>query len=167
MRVHGRGGAGAGTPTGWPVNYYTSPPGSGVNGTTANQVSVLGFALPAQGVFSTLSAYISVPDGINNSDIGIYNVAGTLVAHIGAQTTSGNNDYHDFAIVGAPVTLPPGLYAYAWTSAGSTLSIGSNAGIRTWLYNANIAASVGGALPASIGALSISATDRHAQFALF
>jgi hypothetical protein len=156
MRVHGRGGAGGGgTPTGWPLPFFTtSPNGSATTNAganPANTVTLCGLKLEAQVQVSNISVYVGVTDAVNNCDMGLYNALGALLTHIGAQTLP-NGTYQTFALVGAPVTINPGLLFFGFTSAGTTaeLAFGSGQGIWGYTFVQNAGASVGGALPASV-----------------
>jgi hypothetical protein len=145
-------------PGGWPLAFYSQGQGSAnqlVQFANANNtLNVYGFSLLAQVRFSNITVYIGTADNANNCDLGLYNSSGTLVAHIGAQHLPATNN-QTFAIVGAPITLNPGIYFFATTSVATTAAIyisGGNA--QAWAYSLNTSygASVGGALPASIAA---------------
>jgi len=165
MRVHGRGGAGGGTPTGWPVAGYISEAGADANLTaTANTLWLAIIPIVNAVIFSKLTLFVGTGDGANNSDFGIYDHTGTLVANIGAQILGA------FAIVTAAavqgsVTIQPGLYGIAFTSAGSTLQIFGHDNMCLY-RNASFGVSAGGALPASITFPALSPNDLVPAFAL-
>ncbi len=146
-------GGGGGSVTGWPLIFYGfgHQTNSGNNAAVANKVIAYGFFLPAQLRFTNLVAAINTADNVNNSDIGIYSADGsTLLANIGAQHI-GSTGLQDFAITQGTVTLNPGRYAYAMTSAGSTLALVADSSIPSWFANiAGLGTSSGGALPANI-----------------
>lgn len=151
MSIRMAGGGGGGV-QGWPLTFYGFGHQSddGSSNAIANQLIYYGFVLPAQLTFTHLVAWISTADAINNSDIGIYDAAGaTLLANIGAQTLA-STGVHAFPIVQTSVTLAPGKYVFAVTSAGSTLEIVADSSIPSWAANVSgTGTSSGGALPAS------------------
>jgi len=175
MRVHGRGGAGGGlssvttdgTLTG--AGTIASPlgfvPGSGFIGfqphvstafgmTGANQIQLDGIWLPCPWILNSIWVYVGTADAGGLYDLGIYNYAGTRLGHIGAQAFP-NTGFRSFAVVGAPITLPAGALLFAWAGNSTTLALafnGNDGGVA--YHNANYAASVGGALPATIAALA-------------
>jgi hypothetical protein len=144
------------TPTGWPLPFYApytanSNSGAAAFANSANTLNIFGIYLPAAVQFSNIQILIGTADAVNNQDLGFYNAAGTRVAHIGAQTMAATGS-RSFAVVGAPITLTPGLYFWATTSVGTTATLFMGNSTLMWGYslNTNYSASVGGALPASI-----------------
>jgi hypothetical protein len=143
-------------PSGWPLAWWNTPPcGSNAAGTftaTANKLTLYGLFIPAQVQFGHIVLDISVADAVNSYDFGLYNNAGTLVAHIGAQTIPATG-IQSFAVVGGPITINPGRYYVAGTGNANTasLQVGNMLHV-TWnfLLATNFGASAGGALPASI-----------------
>jgi hypothetical protein len=153
--------------SGWPVPGFVSGPGDGSNeALTANQLIIDAFIFPAPITFSHIALNIQTGDGTNNSDVGLYNSAGTLVAHAGAQHM-GSAGRQVFAVSGGSKTIPPGLYFFAVTSAGSVLKLNSSESAMGIYYNANFGSSSGGALPATITPPSLSVANTEIQMALF
>jgi hypothetical protein len=155
----GLGGNGtAGSPlavSGWPLKYFgTSLRASGALLGAANQVSVSGLIIPFSLTFSKLQVGIATTDSSNNYDVGIYSQAGVLLANAGAQTLPTANDVVLPMLQGSQ-TLPPGLYLFGWTGNANTASLYAYNGWPTWFFNNDVASSSGGALPASIGAQTI------------
>lgn len=139
----------------------------GANGTlngypnipNANTLWLYGFFLPFKLTFSNLGAHVATADGVNNSNWGIYSAAGTRICQIGAQTF-GTNGKKSIALTGAPFTIMPGPYLFAFTSAAATLNLWSvNAGTFTpWFSSSNYATTAAGALPATITAPTVTFT---------
>ena len=127
--------------------------GSGTQGVIANQTSVVGVLIQWPISVGNIRFNVATLDNSANLyDIGFYNAAGTLVADAGpASYTTANRK--TAAIVQGTVRLNPGLYWMGLTGNGSVLTISGYAtGSLLWVFggNANVAASVGGQLPASI-----------------
>jgi len=164
------GDGSAGSPlsvAGTPVSFFTWGSQDSYNARNgANQVSVSGFLLPVRITFGHLILDIFTDDATNNYDAGIYSVAGSLLAHIGAQTLP-NSGQQSFAISGGAVTLNPGLYYFGWTGNDTTALIAYSSRIMSTLFNQNIASSSGGALPASIGAITPAFTTNSWKFGLY
>jgi len=164
MRVHGRGGAGSSTPSGWPVNYYGNSGDTSARAISLNGVDVVGFALYASLTFAHISFGVFTADGVNLYDVGIYNAAGALQADIGP-THLPSNTYQTIATVQGAVTLAPGLYLFARTGNANTAQLYGGSG-QCWVDAVNVAASVGGQLPASIPAQAVSPAFNGVTFAL-
>lgn len=161
------GGGGGGAPKGWPVTFFTLFPNTNTSASPiANQVSVYGFTLGYLLTFSNIAFVVAVADATHNTDIGIYNQAGNLVANIGATLISGTGTQH-FATLQGAQTINPGLYTFGFTSAGTALTFNTTANQICWLWNNNVATSSGGVLPASVGALSVSLNTQTPVFALY
>jgi hypothetical protein len=75
----------------------------------ANQISWTQFQLPCGGTFGHIMTRVTTADGTNNSDLGIYNSAGTLVAHIGPATyaSTGPQDLASSKCLPNSVTASP------------------------------------------------------------
>jgi hypothetical protein len=71
-----------------PFTAYGSTSGGVINLDSANEVAIYAFIVPYPLLVTKVTARIWTADGSNNSDIGIYDVNGTRVAHIGAQHIS-------------------------------------------------------------------------------
>jgi hypothetical protein len=144
---------------GWPLSGWVinAPiPNQRFFAPVANTVRAISFWLPAPVVFSFIGFDVGVADAVNNCDVGIYDSTGALVAHIGAQPMP-TTGVVGFGVVGAPITLSPGLYFYATTSDAATATIfeGQSTGNSwCWSHLVNAGASAGGALPASITPLT-------------
>ena len=163
------GGGGGGSVSGWPVAFFQTISNNAASTALggANQVYITGFYTPSSVIFSNIAFNVNTQDAVNNYDVGIYNQAGTLLAHIGAQTlpTGGNVTV---AVVGGAKTITPGLYVFAFTGVAITAKLATDSGPAIiWIRNANVATSSGGALPASIGALTVSVGAFPFGFALF
>jgi len=145
---------------GWPTNIFIiGGQADSSNATVANKVNYSGFYLTTSLTFTTLGVDISTPDGVNNSDIGIYNAAGSsLLANIGAQHL-GSGGLQSFTITQGTVTLQPARYLLAFTSAAGTLTLNKDNRVITWAFTSGgVGVSAGGALPASIPAPTVSFT---------
>lgn len=147
-------GAGGGSVAGFPTKLFQigNNADSG-NSAVANKVNYAGFYLPAPLTFANLAVNIATNDAVNNSDLGIYAADGSaLLANIGAQHTAATG-IQTFAIVQTSVTLNPGRYLLAFTSAGSTFGLNKDNHWPSWCFiSSGVGTSVGGALPASIPA---------------
>ena len=150
-------GGGGGGVRGYPVNLFQmgQNPDSAV-GAVTNKVIYSGFGLLVPVTFANLAFNVSAADGVNNSDIGIYSADGsTLLANIGAQHLAATGA-QSAAITQTTVTLFPGRYIFAMTSAAATLALNRDQHWATWCNNgAGVGASVGGALPANIPAPAV------------
>ena len=145
-----------GMPSGWPLQYW----GSGNSGagtpqhfaTPANTLTLLGFAFDEQVKFNKIFIYVGAADSVNLYDIGIYTYAGVLVAHIGAQSIP-STAVQSFAMIGGPITLPPGRYFLAFTGNSVTgTAILATGNVTGWSFQSQtgFGTSVGGALPSTI-----------------
>jgi hypothetical protein len=151
----------------WPLIYYSS--GSNANNEAlagANTIDGSGFVLQYSLTFSHITVQIATADGVNNSDLGIYTKAGVRVANVGAQAMA-STGVQTFTTVQGAQTIQPGLYAFAWASAGTTFSIKTGQGLpAAWFQSNNIGAATVGALPASISAIAIAPSAFSLYFAL-
>jgi len=136
-----------------PFVSYATNTGQTTHLASGNDIAVYPFTVPFKMDVRALCAFIGVGDGSNNSDIGIYDVNGTLLGHIGAQKI-GTAAAQSFGILDGPIILEPGTYLFAFTSEDVTLAwaVGSPA-YPISLYSTNSVSS-GGELPASIDVLS-------------
>lgn len=160
----GTGGSPLGV-TGWPLAYYSFILArSNTFGITANQVTVYGFALPHALTFSNICVWIGTADAVNSYDFGIYSFTGSLLAHIGAQTLP-STAFQAFGVVGGAKTIQAGLYAFAFTGTAATANISGAAITGQIFYNGSYAASVGGVLPASVTAFTISTANMSSSIA--
>jgi hypothetical protein len=151
-------------PQGLPSSaIVTFNPAGSAGGFAGNVILMASIFIPIAIAFNKLLIHITTGDatGTDHYDFGIYDLAGNLLADIGAQaiTTTGQKQ---FAIAQGTVTLKPGMYWFAFTgnvAGGITLDgydtlavepfgiFASLVGTPTWFHSAT--ASVGGALPAT------------------
>lgn len=127
--------------------YGYSPPST--IAATANATICAGIIFPSALSVGHVVVFFSPGDGSNNSDVGIYNASGTLVAHIGAQllTTSGLS----YAFAGGTQSIPAGQGYYCFTSAGSTIAIIGNAAATSFFSTGSVSSTTsGGALNSTI-----------------
>lgn len=118
---------------------------------SANEIALYPFNLPYPLLVTDLIVKILTADGSNNSDIGLYDADGNLIAHIGAQHIS-STGVISFSIPGGPIIIGPGLYFLAFTSVATTLewAVGSDGGSTSMTTLATSTTSSGGALPSTI-----------------
>ena len=118
---------------------------------SANEIALYPFNLPYPLLVTDIIVRILAADGSNNSDIGIYDAAGNLVAHVGAQHIS-STGVISFSIPGGPIIIGPGLYFLAFTSAATNLewAVGSDGGSTNITTLGTSTTSSGGALPSTI-----------------
>ena len=161
IRLAGGGGGGGG---GEALVYFGDADNFTNLDATANAVSVAGFVLPYALKFSNLTIRVSAGDAANDSDAGVYNQAGNLIANIGAQKLGAGTQ--TIPTVQGLQTIPPGLYLFALTSAGSALIVACDFDAPTWFVQFNVAASVGGALPAAIGVITVTPSYTRLSFQL-
>lgn len=96
-------------------------------------------------------------------DFGLYNSAGTLIAHVGPQVATATGIFK-VAVVGGPIQMQPGEFYFAATTNDATVQTTCgvltrysnliNAGATKYCGTATV--SVGGALNATMGAISAS-----------
>jgi hypothetical protein len=132
----------------------------------ANQTYITGFVLTNPLTFSHIAINVASTDAVNSYDVGVYTAAGALIANIGARSLP-SAGVQTFATVQAAQTILPGLYAFAFTGNSTTAGISQSSDANTWVLNANIAASVGGALPASVGAIAQAISSSIFFFSLY
>jgi hypothetical protein len=87
--------------------------------TAQNAVNIAPFYLQTPVTFSNLSVAVVTGDGSNNSDVGIYDSSGNRKCTWGAGLYSGTG-YQSHACTQGSVTLTPGEYVLAITTAAST-----------------------------------------------
>lgn len=163
MPPTGSSGGGGGSA---PLDYLPyNTPSQGQGQSAANQTFVQGFLLPYKLTFSHIGIHVDQLDAVNNYDFGIYNTAGTLLANVGAAIYA-STGFKQLATIQGAQTLQPGRYVFGWTGNGNTLTIDYNTLLICWMINANIVASVGGVMPASIGAVSFAEAQAGYVFSL-
>lgn len=131
-----------------PGSFFTSGRAQGSFGPSANVLMLMGFDLQGPITFSTMTIVVQNTDNVGDYDVGIYNAAGTRVAHAGPQTIPAGS-VQNFAMVGAPITLPQGAYMFAFTGAG-VVTIYYDPSMLVWCLETNYGSSSGGILPATI-----------------
>ena len=162
IRLAGGGGGGAAPLTFFGDGEAFTPVGPAA----ADEVYITGFVLPYELTFSNIGVDLHNTDNANDYDIGIYDQAGNLVADIGAQPLPAGG-VQTFATVQGVQTINPGLYLFAFTGAAIKVTFNNDSDSPVWVLNANVAASVGGALPASIGAVAVAPTGGRTFLMLF
>lgn len=118
----------------------------------ANQTYVAGLPIGYQVRCGHLSFNIGTPDAVNSYDFGVYNSSGTLVANLGAAIYAAGG-IKTVAFIQGTVIFNPGLYYFGFTGTGTTLTlsaVANNGGVWVFGFNANVATSSGGVMPASI-----------------
>jgi hypothetical protein len=143
-------GSGGGTSL---AEWISQPntPGVTLAPSAANAVNVSQIVIPYSLTFSKIVYDVSVTDGANNYDIGIYDSGGALKCDIGAQAF-GTGGVLDKACTQGSVTLPPGIYYFAFTGAATTAKIfyGNSSALQVIGTNTSSTTSTAGALPATI-----------------
>lgn len=132
--------------------YAWGAPGEGVPLASANQIALYPFIVPYPQKVTDLCVFIVTGDAENNTDIGIYDFAGNLLGHIGAQVIA-SSDSFSFALTDGPIVIGPGMYFLGFTSEGTTveLAIGASSEVNFGLkLNSAGSTSSGGALPSTI-----------------
>ena len=166
IRLAGGGGGGGGV-VGWPLAWFQY-------GSTfqqfflggGNQIAIWGFPLPYALTFGNIGVFVGSADAVNNYDVGIYTQAGVLVADIGARPLPSAAEVSFPAVQGIQ-TLEPGLYLFAFTGDANTATLWQDEDSPAWVFDGDVAASVGGALPPNVGAVAIAAAQRHPFLYLF
>lgn len=166
-RITGTGAVGSGLDVaGWPVTAYVNFSLNNVGfGFTVNKLMYVIFPLGYSLLVSRASFNVHTADAVNNTDFGIYNSAGTLVANIGAQILGSTGD-KIISFVQGSVAMPPGLYAGVFTSNGSTFqTLGSTTNYSLGFSSA-YSASSGGACPATITFPTVTPAPDNVAFQL-
>lgn len=163
IRLAGGGGGGGSVP---------SIPAIMFGGTTdvfapsaENVCAGCGIYLPCEVVVNNIVIYVNDTDDTALCDAGLYTKAGSLVAHIGAQVLPAPG-ITAFPVIGGPLTLSPGAYVFAFTENAFTCNLVGAGYLSTWYYSSDFAASVGGELPASVGAFTPAPSDAIAWLVL-
>jgi len=152
---------------GWPLTSYASLFALGGVAANTNQTRISGFALPAPLRFSQIGVRVGATDAVNNYDLGVYNAAGTLIANIGAQPLP-TTGFVSFATVQGAQTILPGIYAFAFTGNAGTAQIFYDSGDGLVIFsNQNYQVTVGGALAASVPAVTPAPNTNGLAFILF
>lgn len=162
IRLSGGGGGGGGSS---PLAYFGDADNFSNLAISADQVFVTGFVLAYSLTFSNITIKVTVGDAVNNSDCGVYDQAGALLANIGPQAL-GFVARRTFPTVQGTQTIPAGIYLFGFTSAGGVLEVSGDNDAATWFVSLDVAPSVGGALPAAIGARSVVPSYSRLSFQL-
>jgi hypothetical protein len=151
-----------------PVAGFIYNPGLVVShAATANKIYLLVVPIGSWFTFSHLGFYVGTADATHNSDVGVYNSAGTLIANVGATTYSGTG-FTTAAVAQGTLTEPPGLYGLAFTSVASTFGLDGDNGAGVAVFaNGAYGTSAGGALPPSITFPAISPANQTFYLSLF
>lgn len=148
----GGSGATAALPYFYAACGAASPTSQTLGGNNATACS--SFYIPSPGVSADRIIFdVGVADASDNSDVGIYNTSGSLLADVGAATYS-STGVTAKAFAQGTVYFPPAMYWQCWTSAATTFKLGLCNG------NANLGygSSSNTGTTTSGGALSSSAT---------
>jgi len=148
-----------------PSSFFSVSAGGYNLAVPQNQTILMGFYLPYPLSFSKIYFNISVVDAGNNSDVGLYNAAGTLVADIGAQAL-GTLYGQTIATVQGLQTIQPGLYLFAATTAGNVLTLVGGVDVCSWMTSSVGGVTAGGSLAASITPPARSPNSFSYQFGL-
>jgi hypothetical protein len=143
-------GSGGGTSLGEWISQPNTP-GVALAPSAANAVNVSQIVIPYSVTFSKVAYDVSITDAVNNYDIGIYDAGGALKCDIGAQVFSPGGVQDKLCTQGS-VTLPAGIYYFAFTGAATTAKIfyGNSSALQVIGTNTSSTASTAGALPATI-----------------
>lgn len=114
--------------------FFTIPVGTGSGATSAaNKAALWGFYLPYPVLFSTFTYQINTADNSANLyALGLYNSAGTLVAHTGptaGTTFAPSTGTKSIATVEGSQTIPAGRYYWAFSSVTATAKLAGTTGI--------------------------------------
>lgn len=165
IRLGGGGGGGGGSVS--PALYFSegTPYTAAVLG-AANDVAISGFVLPTPLTFTYIGIAVTTADAIGDYDFGVYTAAGDLIANLGPQHVPPTNLLTGPTLQGKQ-TIDAGLYMFGWTGNAIVAAIDIDPNWISWVFNADVAASVGGTLPASIGAVAVAPAARAWGFALY
>lgn len=99
---------------------YSGAPAIAITGNTANQVSAVQFSLSTPFTISRCTIpEIQVSGGVSSTiSFAIYNAAGNLVLE--STGFSASNTTTSQSQTFTPVTLPAGVYYFAWSASGTT-----------------------------------------------
>lgn len=129
-----------------------------------NQTLVFGFLIPYRLQVGTMYTNFATPDGSNNSDVGIYSAAGSLLANYGAQHLGSFAEVLPF--VQGTVVFPAGEYYIAYTTAGTSLITSAGFSTASFVVSNTAGVTSGGALAGSITPPARSVSGVQALFAL-
>jgi len=151
---------------GWPLPFFMNVNNNG-NGNVpgANNMILWGVVIPFAVTFAHIIFILATADGSNNSDVGLYNASGNLIANIGAQHL-GSTGVQSVATVQGAQTILPGLYFYGITSAAGTLNAWSGSLGAGCYYNNAFATTSGGAMNATITPPTLAMNANSPSFGL-
>jgi hypothetical protein len=158
-------------PAGWPTRMFQVGGNSGGVGHSfpTNTLDIHGFQLPVQLTFDHIWLEIDASDAGGLYDCGVYNLAGTLIADIGAQALPATGNLA-FATAQGAKTLNPGIYFIVFTGNASVAQYGLtflSRGVTAFASTLATQTSVGGACPATITPLAESIATTMGYFALY
>jgi hypothetical protein len=151
---------------GLPLTFFTVGRINATFGINANQLTLVGLEIPNLVLASNIMFQVANNDAVNLYDIGLYTAAGVLVADIGARSLPGAGS-QSFAFVQGAVTFTPGRYLFGFTGNANTEQINFDNQTLGWFFSQTYAATVGGALPATIAPPTLNVVPNQACFALF
>jgi hypothetical protein len=134
---------------------------SGLGVSLANRIWLFPFTLPYSQTITNFVFRLTQLDGTNVGDLGIYDTGGSLKGKTGAQIFNGSNPTTVSITptgggLGGAITIGPGTFLFAFTSAGTTLQVDSiTAPTNMVFYYSTGTTATSGALPSSI---TVSAT---------
>lgn len=132
----------------------------------ANVLWITGFNLPWYLTFAHLLFVVTTADSGTNTDLGVYSLAGTLLANLGA-VALGSTGLNTKATLQGSQTIAPGNYVFAVTSSTGTAKFGYDNQNYGPIVNLSYGSSSGGVLPNSISAPSVSPAQFPIYFGLY
>lgn len=169
----GSGGSGGGTfsgcTSGCPYVLTTADqqwvqPSAGSVLASANTIQAIKFYNNATRVLGNACFRVTTLSAGGHVDIGVYSLTGTLLWHLGAQSTASATS---ICATPTPFTLTAGSYYIAWTMDNGTAILATAANNNLWQFTVNLGApahtygvdstdtSSGGVLPATIAPANI------------
>jgi hypothetical protein len=123
-----------------PVDYYTTSSPDDFIGTTVDVLNVSGFVASSPLTFSNIMLLVAAADPTETVDVGIYNLAGDLIANIGAQIITAGGLQTLPTLQGAQ-TIPQGRYmlGVTGTTGGFALYGQQFTGEINWYFSQNFA----------------------------
>jgi len=153
---------------GWGVPYVQKIIAVGANAVTAPNIALCALPLYAATKFSKIAIFIASCNATAGSDFGLYNAAGVLVANVGSHVLT-TGAINSFNTVQGLLTISPGTYFFAFTTADTGVQIEVGGGADTTNLYINLAFSAGGGatLPASITPPALVASAGGFDFTMF
>jgi hypothetical protein len=141
---------------------------SGLGVSLANRIWLFPFTLPYSQTITNFVFRLTQLDGTNVGDLGIYDTGGSLKGKTGAQIFNASNIVTapvTVTGVNTPITIGPGTFLLAFTSAGTALQVDSiSAPTNMIFFYSTATTATSGALPASITVSSSVGTTVPAAF---